>query len=162
MNQTLIENNHYCDMAWNYCKELHAMTGEELPNKFDLCGKYIGYILDPTIVVKKIYKGSEFVGFVIFENVKAESETGNVPFDWFIMESYVEDIFRQMGLMSKAVKEFCEDQKITSIGYVTLDANTYADNFWKHRFSEMGYNLERNDKLFPMFDDIKGYIARKG
>ena len=162
MNQTLIENNHYCDMAWNYCKELHALTGEELPNKIELCSKYIGYMLDPNIVVKKIYKDSEFVGFIIFENVAAESETGIVPFDWFVMESYVMPEYRKQGLMGNALKEFCGDQKIKLIGYVTLNENDYADSFWKKRFSEMGFKVTRDDKLFPMFDDVRGYIARKG
>ena len=160
MNQTLIENNHYCDMAWAYCQELHAMTGEELPDKIELCSKYIGYILDPNIVVKKIYKSGEFVGFIIFENIQQEGVV-NPPFDWFIMESYIEPTHRKNGLMGKALTEFCKDQKISNIGYVVLNENKYADHFWKHRFEKMGFSIERNDKIYTMFDGVKGYVAKK-
>ena len=160
MNQTLIENNHYCDMAWNYCKELYALTGEELPNKIELCSKYIGYMLDPNIIVKKIYKSGEFVGFIIFENIQQEGVI-NPPFDWFVMESYVMPEYRKQGLMGNALKEFCKDQKISNIGYVVLNENNYANRFWKHRFEEMGFSIERNDKIYTMFDGIKGYIAKK-
>ena len=156
--QEIKENNRYCEMAMDYVKELSAMNGDELPNPIDLNTKYISYIFDPNIVVKKLYKDSKFVGFIIFESLIWQTEYP--PFEWYVMETYVKPEYRKQGLVSKALKDFTVDHSVKSYGYVVLNENDYADNFWKNRFKELGFKVERKDDYFKQFDGCKGYIAK--
>lgn len=154
--QQIFENNRYVKLAYDYCKELCSMTGETMPRVMDLNTRYISYVFEDGIVVKKLYKDSEFVGFVIFEKIP-----NDIPYmDWFIMESYVEPKYRRQGIMSKGVKDFISDHKIKTIGYVTLPQNNTADRYWRNFFIGLGFNVERKDEYFKQFDDCRGYIAK--
>ena len=149
----VLENNQYVNMAYDYCKELHSMTGEPLPSVIELHTQYISYIFDSRIVVKKLYKDCNFVGFVIFEKVE------NEPVEWYLMESYVMPEYRKQGVMARGVYEFIIDHHVKTIGYVTLNENDYANAYWKKLFNEMQMKVERKDEYFIQFPNCRGYVA---
>ena len=160
LNSDAKDKSLYLSLVHEYAKELAEIEHDTPGNEFELNVMYIDFLNTDNIeCYKLINSNNDFAGFVLLENLKADT---TAPFDCFIMESYVEPNSRKQGLLQNKLKDYISKKNINSFGYVVLKHNYNADGYWKKFFSENGFLVERNNKAFPpKFKGCKCYIAKK-